>query len=156
MQNEEEQRLEKIETLVRALDTQFRVPLLGVRFGWDALIGLIPGIGDGVSAMFSAYLLLEAAKLGAPKTTLFRMAGNTILDAVIGLVPIVGDLFDFAFRANKRNLDILLAVKRRVGLKPRSSRAALSEIRALLLLFIMIIMFLLLSPLVLLVTLLLR
>ena len=53
MQNEEAQRLAKIETLVRALDTQFRVPLLGVRFGWDALIGLIPGIGDGVSALFS-------------------------------------------------------------------------------------------------------
>lgn len=96
-----------LEFLASILDDRFRVPGTNIRFGVDALIGLIPGIGDAVSATLSSYLIWRAHQLGVSKLTLLRMAGNTVADTVVGAVPLIGDILDVKFRANRRNLDLL-------------------------------------------------
>jgi hypothetical protein len=101
--------LTRLRTLSHLLDDSLRVPGTGFRFGLDALIGLVPGVGDATGAALSAYLLVEAGRLGAPKATLLRMAGNVALEAVVGAVPFVGDLFDAGWKANLRNLRLLEA-----------------------------------------------
>jgi hypothetical protein len=99
--------LQRLRVLSHLLDDSVRVPGTGFRFGLDAVIGLIPGIGDASGAALSAYLLVEAGRLGAPKATLLRMAGNVGLEAVVGTVPVLGDLFDAGWKANLRNLRLL-------------------------------------------------
>ena len=101
----EAEALARLERLVRLLDDRFS--LGGFRFGLDGLLGLVPGIGDSVGALASAYVMLEARRLGAPRSVLLRMAANLLLDYLIGAVPVAGDLFDFGFKANRRNLDLL-------------------------------------------------
>lgn len=101
-------RIERLEALARLLDTRFTLPGTGVRFGLDGLLGLIPGVGDTVTGLISAYLIAEAAKMGARKRTVLRMAWNAGLDLVLGAIPVVGDLFDFAFKANRKNVGLLL------------------------------------------------
>ena len=101
-------RIERLEALARLLDTRFTLPGTGVRFGLDGLLGLIPGVGDTVTGLISAYLIAEAAKMGARKRTILRMAWNAGLDMVLGAIPVVGDLFDFAFKANRKNVGLLL------------------------------------------------
>lgn len=101
-------RIERLEALARLLDTRFTLPGTGVRFGLDGLLGLIPGVGDTVTGLISAYLIAEAAKMGARKRTVLRMAWNAGLDMVLGAIPVVGDLFDFAFKANRKNVGLLL------------------------------------------------
>jgi hypothetical protein len=73
----------------------------------DAIIGLIPGVGDAISATLGSYLIYRAHQLGASKLTLLRMAGNTVVDTVVGSVPVLGDLLDLKFKANRRNLELL-------------------------------------------------
>jgi hypothetical protein len=75
--------------------------------GLDGLIGLIPGVGDTVGSLLSAYILYEAIKLGVPRRVLLRMATNIGLDTIVGLVPVVGDIFDIAWKANKKNMRLL-------------------------------------------------
>ena len=75
--------------------------------GLDGLLGLIPGIGDTATALVAAYIVLEAARLGVPKRTLARMIANVGIDYVVGLVPLIGDLGDFAWKANRRNARML-------------------------------------------------
>ena len=99
-----EQRLEKLAT---TLDSAFVIPLTGIRFGADAILGLVPVVGDLVGMGLSGYLLLEARRLGAPASILTRMAGNVALDTVVGAVPLAGSVFDVFFKANKRNVAIL-------------------------------------------------
>jgi Domain of unknown function (DUF4112) len=96
-----------LEFLTSLLDDRFRVPGTNIRFGIDAIIGLIPGVGDTISATLSSYLIWRAHKMGASKLTLLRMAGNTVLDTVVGSVPVFGDILDVKFRANRRNLELL-------------------------------------------------
>jgi hypothetical protein len=79
----------------------------GFRVGIDAIIGLVPGIGDAVGALISAYIINEARGMGAPRSVLMRMMGNVMLETVIGAIPFAGDLFDAAFKANTRNLALL-------------------------------------------------
>ena len=79
----------------------------GYRIGWDGIIGLIPGIGDVVGLSVSAWIVFGAARLGASKATLARMAGNVALESLIGAIPVLGDLFDFVFKANARNMRLL-------------------------------------------------
>jgi hypothetical protein len=101
-------RLERrLDRLTTALDSAFIVPGLGIRFGADALLGLIPGFGDVAGLALSAYLVLEARRLGAPPDMLSRMVGNIVVDAAIGAVPVLGDAFDVFFKANKRNMAML-------------------------------------------------
>lgn len=93
----------------RLLDDSIPIPGTGRRIGLDALIGLVPGIGDGVGALLSTYFIVQAARLGAPRATLFRMAANVGVEALIGAVPLIGDLFDAGYKANIRNLRLLHA-----------------------------------------------
>ncbi|MFP4303362.1 DUF4112 domain-containing protein [Rhodosalinus sp.] len=97
----------RLDRLGRALDAQWRVPGTGFRVGLDGLIGLIPGVGDTLAALPSAYIILRGWQLGARRRTLARMALNTGVDYVIGTIPLLGDLFDFGFKANLRNLRLL-------------------------------------------------
>ena len=89
------------------LDSSIRVP--GTRFtvGLDALVGLFPFVGDLIGVLFSSYILSEAARLGAPKIVLTRMAFNVGLEGLVGIVPFAGDAFDAVFKANQRNVKLL-------------------------------------------------
>jgi PPE-repeat protein len=101
------------------LDDAIRVPILNRRIGLDPLLGLLPGAGDTVAALMAATTLLSALKHGVPGITIARMGVNIALDYVIGLVPLLGDLGDFAFKANRRNLELL----RRHALTQRKASA---------------------------------
>jgi hypothetical protein len=103
-----------LEDLSRYLDGLFRVPGTTWRFGLDALIGLIPNLGDTLTLFPSAYILIAGARYGVPKITLLRMAFNVGLDYVVGMIPFVGDAFDFVWKANKQNMDLIR--KRAAGL----------------------------------------
>ena len=103
-----ERSLRQLRALARLLDSSVPLPG-GYRIGLDGLIGLIRGFGDAVGASLSAYIIWRAAQLGASWTTLLRMTGNALVDGLIGLIPIIGDLFDFAWKANQRNMELLEA-----------------------------------------------
>jgi hypothetical protein len=89
------------------MDDLFRIPVLGWRFGLDALIGLIPGFGDTASSLVSFYILVNAVRYRVPKITLLRMGLNFGIDYAVGSLPVVGDLFDAWWKSNQRNLDLL-------------------------------------------------
>ena len=101
------ERLARLEALANLLDTAVLIPGTNVRFGLDALIGLVPVVGDVVSAALSLYLVREARALGAPRHLVLRMLGNVALDGVVGAVPLAGDAFDVLWRANRRNMALL-------------------------------------------------
>jgi hypothetical protein len=104
----DKQRVKKrLDRLAWYLDNSIKLPGLNFRVGIDPLVGLIPGIGDSLGAIMSSYILSEAARLGAPKSILLKMAFNIALDAFAGALPILGDLFDFGWKANQRNARIL-------------------------------------------------
>ena len=94
------------------MDDLFRVPVLGWRFGLDALIGLIPGFGDTTTSLVSFYILVAAVRYRVPKVTILRMGLNIAIDYAVGSLPLVGDLFDAWWKSNQMNLDLL---KRRAG-----------------------------------------
>ena len=104
---EEEIALQRVARLAYWLDDRFRIPGTRRRIGVDGLLGLIPGIGDTATALLASYIVLEAARLGAPKTLLARMIANVGVDYVVGLVPLVGDLADLGWKANRRNARML-------------------------------------------------
>lgn len=91
------------------LDEAVEVPLLGVRVGLDALLGLLPGWGDAIGAGLAGWIVVSAARLGAPGVVVGRMLLNLLLDTLLGAVPLLGDLFDVGYRANRRNVDLLEA-----------------------------------------------
>ena len=91
----------------RLLERSFVIPGTKMPVGLDSVVGLIPVVGDAIAAALGAYLLWEARNLGLPKWKLWRMAGNIAFDAAVGAVPVAGDLFDFAFRSNSRNLKLV-------------------------------------------------
>lgn len=96
-----------VDRLATLLDARFRIPGLGVRIGYDSLIGLVPGVGDTLAALPALYIIYRAHRLGASTPTLLRMAANTGVDVLLGTVPVVGDLFDIGFKSNRRNVDLL-------------------------------------------------
>jgi hypothetical protein len=102
-----EERLARLETLATLMDAAILIPGTNVRVGFDALIGLVPGIGDLVSAGISSMIILEARRMGAPRWLVARMIANVAVDAIGGAVPLVGDLFDVAYRANLKNTQLL-------------------------------------------------
>jgi hypothetical protein len=102
-----EERIARIEALATLLDTAFLVPGTNLRFGFDALIGLIPGIGDAVTTAVSLWLVKEARALGAPGHLVARMLGNIAIDGVVGAVPLLGDAFDLVWKSNRRNMHLL-------------------------------------------------
>ena len=83
------------------------IPGTGIRFGLDPLLGLIPGLGDVAGAAMGGYLVLLAGSLGAPTPDVLRMLSNVGIDAVVGAIPVIGDAFDFGWKANSRNLALL-------------------------------------------------
>lgn len=117
----------RLRRLAWLLDNSIPLPG-GYRIGLDGLIGLVPGIGDAAGALVSSYLVVEAGRLGASKALLFRMAFNVLLEAVIGAIPFAGDLFDFAFKANLRNLRLLEQHTRDPAGQTRSNRAVAAAI----------------------------
>ena len=98
---------ENLELLSRVLDTWFRVPGTSIRFGLDGIIGLVPGIGDILAGLASCILILAAWVRGVPYVTIARMVVNLALDVIIGAVPLLGDAFDIAWKANCRNYALL-------------------------------------------------
>lgn len=100
------ERIRRLRSIARLLDESIPLPG-GYRIGLDPIIGLIPGLGDAIGALFALFVIVEARRLGASMSVLARMIGNVLLDAAVGSIPIVGDLFDAAYKANKRNIDLL-------------------------------------------------
>ncbi|MCI5038924.1 MAG: DUF4112 domain-containing protein [Donghicola eburneus] len=100
-------RLERAERMARLMDRAFRVPGTSIRFGWDSILGLVPGVGDTVALIPSLYILGLAHGSGASTGLLAKMVWNMILDWFIGLFPLVGDLLDVGFKANIRNARLL-------------------------------------------------
>lgn len=98
---------EGLETLSTYLDGLFRVPGTGWKFGLDSLIGLIPNVGDTLTSFASFYILIAGVRYGVPKITLLRMAFNIGLDYLVGTIPFIGDAFDFVWKANKQNMDLI-------------------------------------------------
>ena len=98
---------ESLDNLSRYLDGLFRIPGTGWRFGLDALIGLIPNIGDTLTFLPSMYILFSGVRYGVPKITLLRMALNIAIDYLVGMIPFLGDAFDFVWKSNKKNMDLI-------------------------------------------------
>ena len=102
-------RLSRVRWLSHLLDERFRIPGTRYRIGLDGLLGVLPGVGDTIGTLLSAYILFEAIQLGVPRATLLRMVGNIALDTLVGAIPVVGDVFDVAWKANKKNVALLNA-----------------------------------------------
>jgi hypothetical protein len=100
-------RLLRLRRITRVMDTAIAIPGTKIKFGIDPLLGLIPGGGDTVSLLISGYIVIEAALMGLPRNLLMQMALNLVLDTILGTVPVAGDLFDLAYKANVQNLEIL-------------------------------------------------
>lgn len=96
-----------LDNLAFYLDDLFRIPGVGWRFGLDAIIGLIPNVGDTLTSFASFYILLAGVRYGVPKITLLRMAFNIGLDYLVGSIPVVGDAFDFVWKSNKQNMNLI-------------------------------------------------
>jgi hypothetical protein len=103
----QEQRLRALRHTARLLDSAFQVPGTSYRFGLDPVLGLVPVLGDLVSPLFTIGILWQAHDLGIPRVVQLRMLGNVAIDALVGTVPFVGDLFDFAWKSNDMNLALL-------------------------------------------------
>jgi Domain of unknown function (DUF4112) len=97
----------RMQTVANILDTAFVIPGTKQRVGIDAIIGLIPGAGDVVTTILSSYIIWEARNLGVPRAALARMLANLGIHAVVGSLPVIGDLFDAFFRVNQRNMKIV-------------------------------------------------
>jgi hypothetical protein len=99
---------ENLDQLARVLDDIFQIPGTSIRFGLDALIGLIPGVGDLVTGVASFLIIFSAWERGLPRVTLARMVANVAIDTLVGSMPVVGDVFDAAWKANRKNYNLLL------------------------------------------------
>jgi hypothetical protein len=111
-------RLKRIKRLAWLVDAAFVIPGTKFRFGLNSLIGLAPGAGDAVLGVVSLYIIHQAAQLGVPRHLLMRMIGNVAVEVVGGSVPVLGDLFDVALKANLRNIRILEDHLRATGFAP--------------------------------------
>ncbi|MGR3468921.1 MAG: DUF4112 domain-containing protein [Shimia sp.] len=112
--------VDKLERLANRMDALFHIPGTKIRVGADALLGLIPGIGDTVALAPSAYIVYRSRQLGAPWPLVGRMGANAGIDALIGTIPLLGDLFDIGFKGNLRNVAPLKSHLKTKGLLPES------------------------------------
>jgi hypothetical protein len=96
-----------VEVLAQLMDNAFRIPGLGMRFGLDSIIGLVPGVGDALTSLVSLYILAAAHRYAVPAATQMRMALNIVIDGLLGAVPLVGDAFDVYWKVNVRNVELL-------------------------------------------------
>lgn len=102
-----DEKLVRLRQLSENLDESFTIPGTNIKFGMDALLGLVPGGGDLISGIFSLYMLRAAVKMKLPKRAIFSMLVNILLDTTIGIIPVAGDIFDIFWKSNKRNLKII-------------------------------------------------
>jgi Domain of unknown function (DUF4112) len=102
-----QERIARLDALASLLDSALVIPGINVRFGLDAIVGFIPGIGDAITAVLSLFIVHEAHQLGAPFHLIVRMLANIAVDGVVGSVPVVGDAFDVLWRSNRRNVRLL-------------------------------------------------
>lgn len=112
----------EVKRLSDLLDSKFQLPN-GWKFGWDGLIGLIPGVGDVVTNLLSFYILYQGARLGCPPTIILRMALNILIDNVFDAIPLIGNIFDFMWKANNRNVALIEAYLNSPQRTTRTSRA---------------------------------
>lgn len=102
-----EDAIARVTMVAKLLDSAFLIPGLNRRVGLDAVLGLVPGVGDAVSAALASYIIWEARQLGLPRWKIARMVGNVAVDTAIGAIPFAGDVFDVFFKSNQRNLRII-------------------------------------------------
>jgi len=107
MKTEQQTQTAILDKIVSLLDSAVRIPGTNIRFGLDALIGLIPGVGDSATFLISGILVMAMAKKGITRKIALQMVGNIAIDYLVGTIPILGDLFDVGFKANQRNLELL-------------------------------------------------
>lgn len=117
--------LNQLRLIARLWDELIRLPVIGRRIGLDALVGLVPGVGDVAAALVASWALVVANRLGAPPSILVRMLGNIAIDTVFGAIPLIGDLFDIGWRAQRRNVNLLERWLDTPHTVQRSSRAIL-------------------------------
>jgi hypothetical protein len=132
----ESARLQRLRRLGYLLDDSIPIPGTPFRIGLETIVGLVPGVGDLVGGGFSAYIILQAARMGVPRSLLARMGWNLFVDVIVGAVPILGDLFDAGFKANMRNLALL---EGHVQGPPASRRASRRFIAALAILLLLLL-----------------
>jgi hypothetical protein len=113
-----------LERLGWLMDDLFRIPVLGWRFGLDAIIGLVPAVGDTTTSLVSLYILASAVRYRVPKITLLRMGVNIAIDYLMGSVPVVGDLFDAYWKSNKMNVELLKRRAQASAIEAEKGRAS--------------------------------
>ena len=100
-------RLDRLDALAHRMERAYRIPLTRIRFGWDAILGLVPGVGDTLAMAPAVYIVQQAHEFGASKPLLVRMAANVGIDWLIGLPPLIGDILDVGVKCNTRNVTLL-------------------------------------------------
>lgn len=103
MPSQIEKDLKAVDQIAKLMDSAFRIPGTKITFGWDALIGLIPGVGDSVTALPLVYFLIVGWRHGVSKRTLLLMVARQLVDLLLGSIPLLGDIFDVAYRSNLKN-----------------------------------------------------
>ena len=128
----------RLRDLARVMDEAIRIPGTNIRIGLDAVLGLLPGGGDVAGGVVSALIMLQAARAGAPTPVLARMLGNVVIDTVVGSIPLLGDLFDVAWRANTKNVRLLESWRERPSGTRRASKIAVAGFLAALVLLVIL------------------
>lgn len=146
--NSKIQRLQRLQKISRLLDTQFEGPF-GIRFGLDPLIGLIPILGDALTTLVSFYIVFEAYHLGCSSTVLFRMVLNIFLEDVIKVIPVLGQVFDFYWKSNTKNMEL---IEKFMGAPQKTTRNSALLLGVLLLIFLGMMTFVLAATVYLIVT----
>ncbi len=116
-------RIEGLEKLANRMDSALRIPGTRIRFGFDSVLGLVPGVGDVLTLLPGAYIMLESHRMGVPRSLLVRQGANVAIDTVVGTIPLIGDLFDVGFKSNRRNVAMLRAHVEGAG-QPSGSAAS--------------------------------
>lgn len=117
--------LGQLRLIAHLWDELIRLPVIGRRIGLDAILGLVPGIGDAAAAVVASWAVIVGYRMGAPNSVLLRMAGNIAVDTLFGSIPLLGDLFDIGWRAQRRNVELLERWAATPQVVQRSSRMML-------------------------------
>lgn len=124
-----------VDRISKILDDLFKIPGTNISIGLDGIIGLIPGVGDGLTFLFSSFIVYKAAIIGMPKAILARMTFNVLVDGILGAVPFIGDVFDFVWKANTKNLSLMRTVDPS-RITPRTNKEVLRIVQAIALLLV--------------------